>query len=99
MSLSFKGPPDRLRIPLDDHRFSQVGRLSDGRQFMAFITVGLPDGTSRNCLDGKWHRLAVVHLFDATGNHLETKARLAGYDIEGRDIAGRGTDGSKTEED
>jgi len=34
----------------------------------------------------KW--LAVIHRFDADGNHIGTESRLGGLDIEGRQTAG-----------
>ena len=65
-------PPDKIRIPLDEHRFENVGRLADGRQFMAFVTGAMPKGMKYPSPDQyhlkRW--LAVSHLFDSEGNHL-----------------------------
>ena len=36
--------PDKIRIPLDEGRFENVGRLPDGRQFMAYVTGAFPTG-------------------------------------------------------
>jgi formate hydrogenlyase regulatory protein HycA len=82
--------PEKLRIPLDDGRFENVGRLPDGIQFMAFVTGAFPTGTpylapvSRD--KKRW--LAVIHRFDADGNHVGSDSRLGGFDIEGRQAAG-----------
>jgi hypothetical protein len=85
------GPPEKVRIPHDDHRFPYVGRLADGRQFMAFVTGAFPDGVRLNWDTDEWRKvkrwMAVRHLFDADGNHLSSEAKLGGYDIEGRDVA------------
>jgi formate hydrogenlyase regulatory protein HycA len=86
--------PDKLRIAYEDFeyaRFDCVGRLPDGTQFMAFVTGAFPTGEKYYLGDDwqykkKW--LAVVHRFDADGNHIGTETRLGGYDIEGRDVAG-----------
>src|SRR5262249_45815035 len=81
------GPPDLLRIPLDEGRFDCVGRLDDGTQFMAFGTGCFPDRYVINPGNDDWQKIkrwiAVLHLFDADGNHLHSEARLGGYDIEG----------------
>jgi hypothetical protein len=83
--------PDKLRIPLDEHRFENVGRLPDGTQFLAYVTGAFPTGMNYYLGDDwqtrkKW--LAVIHRFDAEGNHLRTEARLGAFDIEGRQVAG-----------
>src|SRR5262245_40636474 len=92
MEGSLVGPPDKLRIPHDGHRFEYVGRLPDGRQFMAFVTGAFPDGVKLNWDTDEWQKVkswsAVLHLFDADGNHLNSEVKLGGYDIEGRGIAG-----------
>jgi hypothetical protein len=81
--------PEKLRIAFEDFdgaRFDRVGRLPDGTQFMAFVTGAFPTG-EKYCLGDDWRRkkkwLAVVHRFDADGNHIGTVSRLGGYDIEG----------------
>jgi hypothetical protein len=88
---SLVGPPDKLRIPHDDHRFKCVGRLVDGRKFMAFVTGAFPDGVNLNWDTDEWRNVkswsAVLHLFDPEGNHLSSQARLGGYDIEGHQVA------------
>jgi hypothetical protein len=30
--------PDKIRMPLDEHRLENVGRLLDGTQFMAYVS-------------------------------------------------------------
>jgi hypothetical protein len=93
MDGSLVGPPDRLRIPHDRHRFEYVGRLPDGRQFMAFVTGAFPDGVKLNWDTDEWRKvkrwIAVLHLFDAEGKRLGTETRVGGFDIEGRDVAGQ----------
>jgi hypothetical protein len=92
MEQSLVGPPDKIRISLDDHRFEYVGRLADERQFLAFVTGAFPDGVKLNWDTEEWRKIkswsAVLHLFDADGNHLSSSVQLGGYDIEGRDVAG-----------
>ena len=91
MEQSLVGPPEKIRIPQDEHRFEYVGHLADGRQFMAFVTGAFPDGVKLNWDTDEWRKVkswsAVLHLFDAEGNHLSSEARLGGYDVEGRDVA------------
>jgi hypothetical protein len=93
------GPPNKLRIPYEeweDGRFNHVGRCADGRQFMAFVTGAFPDGYDwqriRDPNNNNWQKdkqwLAVLHLFDAEGNHLGSEVRLGGYDSEGWESAG-----------
>jgi hypothetical protein len=92
MERTLVGSPEKLRIPHDDHRFKYVGRLADGRQFMAFVTGAFPDGIKLNWDTDEWRKakqwLAVLHLFDAEGNRLSSEAKLGGYDIDGYDVAG-----------
>jgi hypothetical protein len=86
------GKPEKLRIPLDEGRFDCVGRLDDGTQFMAFVTGCFPDGYILNTDNEDWLKIkrwiAVLHFFDAEGNHLRSESRLGGYEIEGWDEAG-----------
>jgi hypothetical protein len=78
--------PERIRIPFEEEdRFDTIGRLPDGTQFMAFITGAFPTGEKYDATHKKW--LAVVHRFDADGNHLATEARLGAFDSEGRKVA------------
>ena len=84
------GTPDKLRIPAEGP-IDYVGRLEDGTQYMTFITGAVPDGYVFNLDNDEWRKvkqwIAVLHLFDASGNHLRSEARLGGYDIEGWDDA------------
>ncbi len=83
--------PDKLRIAYEDYdygRFNCVGRLPDGTQFMAFVTGAFPTGMKYYLGDDWQHRkkwLAVIHRFDADGNH---ESKLGAFDIEGREVAG-----------
>jgi hypothetical protein len=91
MDQALVGPPDRLRIPQDGHRFEYVGRLPDGRQFMGFVTGAFPDGAKLNWDTDEWRKvkrwMAVLHLFSADGSYLNSEVRLGGLDVEGRGIA------------
>ncbi len=86
--------PDKLRIPYEEDeygRFHSIGRLPDGTQFMAFVTGAFSSGLKYDLGDDWRERkqwLAVIHRFDADGNHVGSETRLGGYDIEGRDVAG-----------
>ena len=68
--------PDKLRIPYEDYdygRFTSIGRLPDGTQFMAFVTGAFPTG-QEYYLGDDWQTkkrwLAVIHRFDGDGNHI-----------------------------
>jgi hypothetical protein len=91
MDKTLFGKPEKLRIPLDERRFDCVGHLDDGTQFMAFGTGCFPDGYILNTDNEDWRKvkrwIAVLHLFNADGNHLRSESRLGGYDIEGWDEA------------
>jgi formate hydrogenlyase regulatory protein HycA len=86
--------PDKLRIAYEDDaygRFNCVGRLRDGTQFMAFVTGAFPTGLDY-CLGDDWQHkkkwLAVIHRFDAEGNHIGSETRVGASDIEGRQVGG-----------
>jgi hypothetical protein len=83
--------PDKVRIPLDEHRFENVGRLPDGTQFMAYVTGAFPTGMEYY-LGPDWQYkkrwLAVLHRFHSDGSHIGSESRLGGLDIEGREVAG-----------
>jgi formate hydrogenlyase regulatory protein HycA len=84
--------PDKLRIPQGEGRFEDIGRFPDGTQFYGCVTGAFPGGVKYPPPTDEWMRkkrwLAVVHLFDAEGNHLRTDCRLGGMDGEGREAAG-----------
>ena len=91
--------PDRLLIPREDFeyaRFDLVGRYGSGNQFLAFVTGAFP----ADWWTGRWppeylrtfwqeHKrwYAVLHRFDAEGNHLGTEVRCGGTTAEGEDKA------------
>ncbi len=86
--------PDKVRIPYEDFdggRFQCVGRLADGRQFMAFLTGAFPKGNKYPDPTSDWESIkrwvGVLHTFDAQGNHLATEVRMGGFESEGRDRA------------
>jgi hypothetical protein len=83
--------PEKLRIPLDEHRFENVGRLPDGTQFLAYVTGAFPTGL-KYYLGDDWQTkkrwLAVIQQFDAEGNHIDSQSRIGAFDIEGRRVAG-----------
>jgi hypothetical protein len=66
--------PEKIRVAYEDPAYGYQGRLSDARLFIAFTTGAAPKGQS-------WvdRVIAVLHLFDAEGNHLGTESRLGGY--------------------
>jgi hypothetical protein len=72
-------------------RFNCVGRLPDGTQFMAFVTGAFPTGLKYYLGDDWQHKkqwLAVIHRFDADGNHIRSESKLGAFDIEGWEAAG-----------
>jgi formate hydrogenlyase regulatory protein HycA len=93
MGATLFGPPDKLRIPNDEGRFENVGQLPDRTQFMAYVTGAFPGGVKYPDPTSDWRTkkrwLAVIHRFDAQGNHIGSESKLGGYDIEGRDVAGQ----------
>lgn len=87
--------PDKLRIPyeeFDGARFTCVGQYGNGNQFMAFITGAFPGREHYPDANSNWREkkrwVAVVHQFDADGNHIRSEARVGGFDVEGRAAAG-----------
>ena len=97
--------PDKLLIPYADYehsRFHHVGRYGPGNLFMAFGTGAFPGDwwsgryppeylNSRWAEHKRWY--AVLHRFDADGNHLATEAQSGGTTASGAreasDEAGR----------
>ena len=79
--------PDKLRIAYEDYdygRFNCVGQLPDGTQFMAFVTGAFPTGMKYYLGDDWQHKkkwLAVIHRFDADGNHIGSETKLGAFDI------------------
>jgi formate hydrogenlyase regulatory protein HycA len=64
-----------------DYRTHSIGKCADGRQFMAFIVAGIVPGAGPWQERKRWY--AVLHTFDAKGNHLATDAHFAGTTAEG----------------
>jgi formate hydrogenlyase regulatory protein HycA len=85
------GPPERLRVPHDEHRFEYVGRYGGGKQFLADVTRAFPDDDPYPDPTGDWASkkrwYAVLHCFDADGNHLGTDLFSGGTTAEGQDQA------------
>jgi hypothetical protein len=85
------GKPDKVRIVPDRFFSEHLGRLDDGTQFIAFGTGALPDGYVGGPTDDDWKTtlrwIAVLHQFDADGNHLGSESRLGAFDVEGWDQA------------
>lgn len=86
--------PKQLRIPYEDFeyaRFDCVGQYGGRNQFIAFVTGAFPGHDRYFKLTENWREikrwLAVVHKFDADGNHVATESRLGGFDIEVHDAA------------
>ena len=87
--------PDKIRIPYQDFdgtRFDCIGRYAGGNQFMAFVTGAFPGQDRYPDPAGNWREIkswvAVLHKFDAEGNHIGSESRLGGFDAEGRQRAG-----------
>jgi hypothetical protein len=78
------GKPQKIRIVPDEFYFQNVGRLDDGTQFMAFCTGALPDGSDltlgNDALRTVRRWIAVLHQFDAEGNHRRSVSRLGALD-------------------
>ena len=81
--------PDKIRIPFvndEESRFYYVGHYDGNNQFMAFVTGAFPDENKFPGPNDNWQSIkrwvAVIHCFDADGNHLESDIRLGGYQIE-----------------
>jgi hypothetical protein len=85
------GRPDKVRIVPDRFFSDHVGRLNDGTQFIAFCTGALPDGYVGGPKDDDWETtvrvIAVLHQFDADGNHLGSESRLGAFRNEEWDRA------------
>jgi hypothetical protein len=79
-----RGPPNLLRIPLNEDRFSHVGRLAGGTQFLAYVGGAFPTNYRYSKADWQTHKRwqAVIHWFAADGRHLRTEVRLGGLEIE-----------------
>jgi hypothetical protein len=76
--------PDKIKVSyLADYHTENVGRYGDeGDQFMAFVVATLPEIVGSDWQNHKrWY--AVLHTFDADGNHLSTDARFAGVTADG----------------
>src|SRR5262249_16903932 len=72
--LAVMKPPEKIRVCYEEPDYGHQGRLSDGRLFIAFATGTAPKG--QHWVD---RVIAVLHVFDADGNHLSTTSRLGGY--------------------
>ncbi len=67
---------------LPDYYTRYIGKFGNGNQFMAFVLATLPKQRVREW--GKHKRwYAVLHTFDAKGNHLTTDAWFAGVTADG----------------
>jgi len=67
---------------LPDYYTRYVGKFGKGNQFMAFVTATQPSGRVPDWQKHKrWY--AVLHTFDARGNHLATEAWFAGSTADG----------------
>lgn len=54
-----------------------IGHSKDGKQFMAFV-VGIPTSKTTHTAARKVAWYAVLHRFDAQGNHMKTEALFLG---------------------
>lgn len=87
--------PETIRIchaAFEGARFEHVGKLADGRQFIAQVTGAFAaDERFPDISDDSWREkkawVSVVHLFDPSGAHLVSKSALGGNDSLGRQVA------------
>jgi formate hydrogenlyase regulatory protein HycA len=79
--------PKTIRIRHEpNYRTHNIGTCGDGRQFMAFVVATLASERRVDVGPGKrWY--AVLHTFDARGNHLDTQAWFAGTTEDGEEQA------------
>ena len=93
--------PGKICIPLGEGWFDNIGCLPDGTQFMAYVTGAIPGGEKYPALDSNLQRqkcwLAVIHLFDSEGNHLQSQSQMGGLDTGGLDTEGWDEAGAKAE--
>jgi hypothetical protein len=75
--------PERIPIAHEPGFHTQhIGKFGRGRQFMAFVVATLPSPLPSDWEKHKrWY--AVLHTFDARGNHLNTEAWYAGVSADG----------------
>jgi hypothetical protein len=87
--------PDKLLIPYvadERSRFHHIGRYGPGNLFMALGTGAFPGDWSSDSYSPEYCKLhwaehkrwyAVLHRFDADGNHLATEAQYGGTTASG----------------
>ena len=77
--------PDKIKIShIEGYYTEDIGRYGSGNQFMAFVVATLPEVFSKDWEQHKrWY--AVLHTFDAEGNHLDTQCRFAGVTADGEE--------------
>jgi hypothetical protein len=88
--------PSTIRVGYDAEQYTNnIGRCTDGRQFMAFVVSTLPLQwlpepammIASLALGANWERrkrwYAVLHTFDARGKHLRTEAVFTGTSADG----------------
>lgn len=78
--------PDKIRIAhCDISRTETIGRIQDGRQFMAFIVAPHPTPPGWNF--DKWH--VVLYLFDEEGRYQESRHEAAANTVVAQAILER----------
>ena len=77
--------PDKIKIEhIKGYHTEDIGHYGPGNQFMAFVVATLPEIRPQDWERHKrWY--AVLHTFDAEGNHLKTDARFAGTTADGEE--------------
>jgi formate hydrogenlyase regulatory protein HycA len=75
--------PRILRILREEgYHTDQIGNYGAGNQFVGFVTATLPTPLPDDWqVHKRWY--AVLHTFDATGNHLNTEVSYAGTTASG----------------
>lgn len=75
--------PDKIKINrFEGYHTDCQGSYGGGNQFMALVVATLPEPFPQDWQRHKWW-YAVMHTFDADGNHLNTEARFAGVTADG----------------
>ena len=77
--------PSTIRIErTEDYYTDYIGRCADGSQFMGLVVATL-EGPPDEGWEARKRWYAVLHRFDAKGNHLETKSEFTGTTADGEE--------------
>jgi formate hydrogenlyase regulatory protein HycA len=77
--------PERIPIAYEPNYYTRyIGKFGGGKQFMAFVVATLPPHKPKKLGNHKrWY--AVLHTFDADGNHLNTDTWFTGVTADGEE--------------